>query len=405
MQTTAPSLQTQAPPLLRTYRINSIDVLRGIVMVIMALDHARDLLHFGALTEDPLNVQTTTPLLFATRWITHFCAPVFVFLSGTSIFLQSGRKSKRELSSFLLKRGLWLILAEITLVTFGISFDPTWTFIFLQVIWAIGISMVLLAALIWLPFGALLAIGAAIVLGHNLLDGAEAAGKTPQNLLYLLLHQQAFLPFGNGHLLAILYPFLPWTGIMLLGFCFGKVYRLEDDLRRKWILNLGGGTVVLFFLLRASNVYGDPLPWAEEQRNTLYSAMSFVNTQKYPPSLLFACMTIGPALLLLALTDRMQNGFTRLVAVYGRVPFFYYLLHFYMLHLAAAFVFVARGGTVAEGLKGVEGIPFKFVVPGVGLHLWQVYLVWLGVVALLYPLCKWYGGLKKRKNWWWLSYL
>ncbi len=404
MQATALSPATVPPPTLRNYRINSIDALRGLVMVIMALDHARDLLHFGALTEDPTNLQTTTPWLFLTRWITHFCAPVFVFLSGTSIYLQSGRKSKGKLSGFLLKRGLWLILVEITLVTFGISFDPGWTFIFLQVIWAIGISMVILAGLVWLPFGALLALGAAIVLGHNLLDGAEAASRAPQNLLYALMHQQSFIPFGNGHVLGVLYPFLPWTGVMLLGYCFGRVYRMEGAQRRRWIGGLGAGAVVLFLLLRTANAYGDPQPWAT-QSNALYTLMSFVNTQKYPPSLLFACMTIGPALLLLALTDRVQNVLTRIVTVFGRVPFFYYILHFYILHGIAAAIFLAKGGTVADGLKGAEGVPFKFVVPGVGLHLWQVYLVWLGVVALLYPLCRWYGGLKKRKDWWWLSYV
>lgn len=404
MQATALSTATAPTTAFRAYRINSIDALRGLVMIIMALDHARDLLHFGALTEDPVNLQTTTPWLFLTRWITHFCAPVFVFLSGTSIYLQSGRKSKGQLSAFLLKRGLWLILVEITLVTFGISFDPGWTFIFLQVIWAIGISMVILAALIWLPFGALLALGAAIVLGHNALDGAEAAGKAPQNALYALLHRQSFIPFGNGHVLGILYPFLPWTGIMLLGYCFGWVYRMENVERRKWIWGLGVGAVLLFILLRATNAYGDPLPWAP-QANALYTALSFVNTQKYPPSLLFTCMTLGPALLLLALADGWRHAFTRITTVFGRVPFFYYILHFYILHFIAAAIFLARGDTIAEGLKGVEGVPFKFVVPGVGLHLWQVYLVWLGVVALLYPLCLWYGGLKKRKDWWWLSYV
>ncbi|RPD50789.1 DUF1624 domain-containing protein [Paracnuella aquatica] len=404
MQATALSTPPAPPPVLRNYRISSIDALRGLVMIIMALDHARDLLHFGALTEDPANLQTTTPWLFATRWITHFCAPVFVALSGTSIYLQSRRKSKGQLSAFLLKRGLWLILVEITLVTFGISFDPGWTFIFLQVIWAIGISMVILAGLIWLPFGVLLALGALILLGHNALDGAEAAGQAPQNLLYSLLHRQAFIPFGNGHVLGILYPFLPWTGIMLLGYCLGKLYQLEAALRRKWLAGLGAGAVLLFILLRATNAYGDPLPWAP-QANGLRTALSFVNTQKYPPSLLFTCMTLGPALLLLALADGWRNAFTRITTVFGRVPFFYYILHFYILHGIAAMIFLAKGGTIAEGLKGAEGVPFKFVVPGVGLHLWQVYLTWLAVVALLYPLCLWYGNLKKRKDWWWLSYL
>lgn len=206
----------------RSYRIDSIDLLRGLVMIIMALDHARDLLHFGAITEDPTNLQTTTPWLFFTRWMTHFCAPVFVFLSGTSIYLQSLRKSKHELSIFLLKRGLWLIVAEVALVSLGISFDPTWSFLFLQVIWAIGISMVILAGAIWLPFPILLAIGLLIVLGHNSLDAWEAAQKAGVPVWYSLLHQPAFLPLSPSRFLGILYPFLPWTGVMICGYCLGR---------------------------------------------------------------------------------------------------------------------------------------------------------------------------------------
>lgn len=388
----------------RSYRINSIDLLRGLVMIIMALDHARDLLHFGALTEDPLALQTTTPQLFLTRWITHFCAPVFVFLSGTSIYLQGLRKSKGELSLFLLKRGLWLILAEVALVTLGITFDPSWTFIFLQVIWAIGISMVILAALIRLPFGVLLFIGAVIVFGHNSLDGYEAAQKEPHHFLYYLAHRQAFIPFGGGHVLGILYPFLPWTGVMILGYCFGRIYQKEKPRRRKEIGILGLGLLLIFVVLRWSNLYGDPLPW-KEGATGLYSVLSFINTQKYPPSLLFLCMTLGPALLFLSVAEGWRSKLTEWITVYGRVPFFYYLLHFYILHLIAAILFLAGGGTLAQGLKGVPGVPFKFVVPGEGLRLWQVYLVWIGVVLLLYPLCRWYGKYKAKSKAWWVSYV
>jgi uncharacterized membrane protein len=402
-------MQTLADPttaptaLLRNYRLNSIDLLRGLVMVIMALDHARDLLHVGALTTDALDLQTTTPLLFFTRWITHFCAPVFVFLSGTSIYLQGLRKSKRELSVFLFKRGLWLIVAEVLLVSLGISFDPTYSFIFLQVIWAIGISMVLLAALIWLPFPVLLALGAVILLGHNGLDAWEAKQKS-FSLGYSLLHRQNFLPFGDGRFLGILYPFLPWTGIMILGYCFGRIYQLEAATRKRWIAGIGAALVLFFILLRFANIYGDPQPWSGQPRSG-FTLLSFINTTKYPPSLLFTCMTIGPALLFLALAEGWRGRLANVLTVYGRVPFFYYLLHFYLLHLLAAIHFVARGGTVAEGFKGVEGVPFKFVVPGVGLELWQVYLAWLGVVAILYPLCRWYGRYKQANRYWWLSYV
>lgn len=402
MQTLAqPTTAPTAP--LRNYRLNSIDLLRGLVMVIMALDHARDLLHVGALTADPLDLQTTTPFLFFTRWITHYCAPVFVFLSGTSIYLQGLRKSKKELSLFLLKRGLWLIVAEVLLVSLGISFDPYYSFIFLQVIWAIGISMVLLAALIWLPFPVLLALGTIILLGHNGLDAWEAKQKS-FSLGYSLLHRQNFLPFGDGRFLGILYPFLPWTGIMILGYCTGRIYQLESGLRRKWIAGLGAALVLFFVVLRFTNLYGDPQPWSGQVRNN-FTLLSFINTTKYPPSLLFACMTIGPALLFLAIAEGWRGRLASVLTVYGRVPLFYYLLHFYLLHLLAAVLFVSRGGTVAEGFKGVEGVPFKFVVPGVGLQLWQVYLAWVGVVALLYPLCRWYGRYKQEKRYWWLSYV
>lgn len=402
MQAPAPLSSTPATGL-RSHRINSIDTLRGLVMVIMALDHARDLLHFGALTEDPLDLQTTTPYLFFTRWITHFCAPVFVFLSGTSIYLQAQRKTKGELSGFLLKRGLWLIVAEVLLVTPGISFDPAYTFIFLQVIWAIGISMVILAGLIWLPFPVLLVLGALIVLGHNGLDAWEA-GQQSFSLGYSLLHRQNFLPFGNGRFLGILYPFLPWTGVMILGYCFGRIYRLEGAARRRAIAGTGAALAALFVVLRILNGYGDPQPWSP-QATGLRTVLSFLNTTKYPPSLMFCCMTLGPALLLLALIDGVYNRLTNVFTVYGRVPFFYYLLHFYLLHLVAAVLFVAGGGTLTQGFQGVEGVPFKFVVPGEGLRLWQVYGVWMGVVALLYPLCKWYGKYKATNRYWWLSYL
>jgi uncharacterized membrane protein len=390
----------------RKYRINSIDLLRGLVMIIMALDHARDLLHFGAMIEDPLNTQTTTPALFFTRWVTHFCAPVFVFLSGTSIYLQSLRKSKKELSSFLLKRGLWLILVEVILVTFGLTFDPSWTFIFLQVIWAIGISMVILAALILLPFSLLFTIGFVIVLGHNSLDYFEAKQQGPLPISYQLLHQQAFVPLNENHVLGILYPFLPWMGVMILGYCFGRIYETAKRaaVRRKRIFFIGLGTVVLFVSLRLINQYGDTQPWTE-QRTPFYTFLSFLNTDKYPPSLMFTCMTLGPALLFLALMDNTRSRLAEVITVYGRVPFFYYILHFYMLHLAAVILFLAKGHSVGEGFKGVPNIPFKFVIPGEGLRLWQTYLVWLVVVALLYPLCKWFGRYKQRYKHWWLSYV
>lgn len=387
------------------YRINSIDLLRGLVMIIMALDHVRDFTHQDALLHDPLDFSTTTPALFFTRWITHFCAPVFVFLAGTSGYLQSLRKPTRELSGFLIKRGLWLILLEVTLITFGISFDIHWSIFALQTIWAIGISMVFLGLAVWLPFKAILALGLVIVLGHNSLDFYEAGHKGGYDVFYSLLHRQGFFPLWNNHGLLILYPFLSWTGLMLLGYCFGRLYTLYEGAQRRKVLTATGLGVILFFIaLRATNLYGDPSHWAT-QKNALFTFFSFINTTKYPPSLLYMCMTVGPAILFLARMETVKNGLTKAITVYGRVPFFYYVLHFYLAHLAALALSLFHGHPFAEGAAGAPNVPFKFVFPGEGVSLGGVYLIWFCVVVALYPLCKWFSEYKQTHRQWWLSYL
>ena len=384
-------------------RITSVDLLRGIIMIIMALDHTRDFFHFDAQTGNPLDLNTTTPILFFTRWITHFCAPVFVFLSGTSAFLQSARKSKKELSIFLITRGLWLILAEVTIVNLLLTFDINFSFIALEVIWAIGISMVILGLMTWLPFEIILAVGLLIVLGHNALDFYEKDQTTPFSATYNLIHRQGFHPLWGRQLL-ILYPFLPWAGLMMLGYCLGKVLRNNDAAYRKRFLIIAGiSTIALFIILRFINVYGDPSPWSP-QPNGFYTFLSFINSSKYPPSLFFMCMTIGPALLLMAWWDNIQNGFTKIVSVYGRVPFFYFLAHLFVIHLFSAVTYFMRGHSFAEGVNPTAFI--KFIQPGEGVQLRYVYLVWLAIVIALYPLCKWYDGYKtnhKEKKW--LSYL
>ncbi len=394
------------PPLQKTsHRIDAIDFLRGLVMIIMALDHSRDFFHQEAMTDDPMNFATTTPWLFFTRWITHFCAPVFVFLAGTSGFFQSLRKPKKELSSFLIKRGLWLILAEVTLITFGITFNVHFNFIVLQTIWAIGISMVFLALAVWLPFKAILAIGLLIVLGHNSLDYYEAKQQGGFGLLYSLFHRQNFLPIAEDRILAIMYPFLPWTGLMLLGYCFGSLFsRYEGPARRKVLTLLGAGIILFFIGLRATNSYGDPSPWAT-QKNSLFTFFSFINTTKYPPSLLYLCMTIGPAILVIAWMGTFKNRISAIITVYGRVPFFYYILHFYLIHTVALLLSLFRGHSFAEGAAGVPGLPFKFMYPGEGVTLALTYVLWIGVVVALYPLCKWFSRYKQTHQQWWLSYL
>ena len=395
---TRPLPQTRA-----TYRINSIDLLRGLIMIIMALDHTRDFFHKYSWSQDPLSMETTTPILFFTRWITHFCAPTFVFLAGTSAWFQSLRKDKKELSAFLIKRGLWLILIELTLVTFSFSFDVHFGIVALQTIWAIGISMVILGLAIWLPFTAIFTVGLLIVLGHNALDFYEAKQQTFP-FWYSLLHKQGIYPITTGHNLLVFYPFLSWSGLMMLGYCFGKLFtRYEGAQRKKILTQLGIGIILFFIALRALNIYGNPEKWAV-QKNAMYTFLSFINTHKYPPSLLYMCMTIGPAILFLAWAGKAKSKLTDIITVYGRVPFLYYVVHFYLLHLICMILFFARGHSVAEGLHPGQLLP-NFVVSGEGYSLLFVYAMWLLVVASLYPLCKWFSEYKKTHHQWWLSYL
>lgn len=387
------------------FRIQSVDLLRGLVMIIMALDHTRDFFHAQAMTEDPLNPTTTTPLLYFTRWITHFCAPTFVFLAGTSGYLQSLRKSKKELSLFLIKRGFWLILLEVTLITFSFSFDIHFTVIGLQTIWSIGISMIILGLFIWLPFPVILICGLVIVFGHNLLDFYEK-DKQDVSVLYSLLHRPGMFHLWNNHNVLAFYPFLPWAGLMLLGYCFGKLlYNTEGLQRKKVLAGLGLAIIAFFIIVRISDVYGDP-DVLNNNDKPLSSLYSFLEVAKYPPSLLFMCMTIGPSILFLAFFDKARGAVVKLISVYGRVPFFYYIIHFYLLHTIAMLVFFVRGHSFEEGTKRAADIIPNFLVPGEGVSLGMVYLIWITVVASLYPVCKWYDNYKtSHKEKWWLSYL
>jgi len=396
-------------------RVQSIDILRGLVMVIMALDHVRDFFYKADLGKaadaalDPTNMQTTYPALFFTRWITHFCAPIFVFLAGTSVYLMCQRKSKKEVSLFLIKRGFWLILVEIIIVTFGWTFNPFFNVIILQVIWAIGVSMVLLGILVLLPYKLIFAIGLIIVAGHNLMDyqsiSSGLKGSTFANLLYF--SNFSIFSLSQDHVVIIVYAFLPWTGVMLLGYCFGKLYRagIDAEWRRKKLIQLGAGITLLFIILRFMNVYGDPVSWESQPRGTIYTILSFFNLNKYPPSLLFLCMTIGPGILFLAFIEKAHNWFTRIMNVYGRVPMFYYILHFYIIHIIVVIVFYAQG----FGEKDIvpTGLPFYFKPNGLGFNLWGVYAIWFLVVIILFPICKKYDRYKtaNAKQKWWLSYI
>src|SRR5436190_4160169 len=396
-------------------RIQSIDILRGLVMVIMAIDHVRDFFYKADLGKaadaamDPTNMETTYPALYFTRWITHFCAPIFVFLAGTSIYLMSQRKSKAAISSFLIKRGFWLVFVELIIITFGWTFNPFFNLFIMQVIWAIGVSMILMGILVLLPYKIIFAIGLLIVAGHNLTDissvGSGLRGTVLGDLLYF--SNFSIYKLWDGHYFLIVYAFLPWTGVMVLGYCFGKLYQQGVDAiwRRKMLLRIGGGLVILFVILRFSNLYGDPLPWSSQPRGAVYTFLSFLNLNKYPPSLLYLCMTIGPGILFLAFIEKVQNGFTKIMNVYGRVPMLYYILHFYLIHIICVIVFYAQGyGT--KDIVPTGGLPFYFK-PNLGFGLLGVYAIWIFVVAILYPVCKKYDKYKTAhaKEKWWLSYI
>lgn len=391
-------------------RIESIDIVRGLAMVIMALDHVRDFFHISANTGDPLDLASTTPVLYATRWITHFCAPIFVFLSGASIYLQSLRKTKKELSAFLIKRGLWLIFAEFVIISFAWTFDPLLHVIVMQVIWAIGISMVLLGLLIHLPYRFILVLGIIIVFGHNLLDIPESAPGFKPNFWWDLFHTGFFKVYtiSPNHFLLMIYPFVAWTGLMLLGYCAGILFtaKFSSAQRRKILYYTGFGLIALFIVVRFINSYGDPFPWSQ-QKNGLYTFLSFMKVHKYPPSLLYICITIGPALVLLAFLEDIKNRFTNIILVYGRTAFFYYILHFYFIHITAAILFFINGKhTMAEAIESMRKLPFLFVFPGEGLTLLGVYGIWLALIIALYPLCRRYDRYKtNHKEKWWLRYL
>jgi uncharacterized membrane protein len=386
------------------YRIQSIDILRGLIMLIMAIDHTRDFFH--AFSPRPTDLATTTPILFFTRWITHFCAALFVFLSGVSVNLAGTRRTKKQLSLFLLKRGLWLIVVEFALISFAITLDPLYHMFIFQVIWVIGASMIVMAGLIWLPLSVIALMGGLLFFGHDIFNylklPAEGTGGFLWKLFFTAL--AAILPVGKTHFLLVLYALLPWMGVMLCGYVMGQVYHASyDAAKRKKILFSAGITLMLLFVvLRAFNIYGDPSPWAI-QRTTALSIISFFNVSKYPPSLLYLCITIGPGLLLLSATEKVNNRFSRLLVVYGNVPFFYYVLHFYLLRLLNVILFYLQGYGAKDIITPRSIMLFR--PEAFGLNLFGVYMVWLLVIIVLYFPCRWFSKYKREHRQWWLSYL
>jgi uncharacterized membrane protein len=398
-------------------RIYSVDFLRGVVMMIMLLDHTREFVHAGALQSDPTNPETTTSAIFFTRWITHFCAPVFVFLSGVSIYLQKANgKSNAELSRFLWTRGLWLIFLEFTLIRFLIVFNLDYTFFGMaQVIWVIGVSMIVMAALIYLPVRVVGIAGVLMIVLHNLLDGFQVppqiafAGTPPPDFsqaIWIIVHQPGVIPlFGGTSQLFSAYPLIPWIGVMMAGYAFGSVYSWEGEQRRKLLFKLGFAVTILFVVVRLINVHGDPVPWRYFE-TSVATFLSFLNTTKYPPSLLFLLMTLGPALLVLALTDRIDGKaiWQRVGIVFGRVPMFYYLLQWLFAHTAGIALAYFGGIDISYLFKNLFEMG-QSAPPGHGFRLRVVYAVWITGLILLYPLCAWYGEYKRRNKHWLLSYL
>lgn len=386
-------------------RIESIDIMRGLVMVIMALDHTRAYFHYGSFFINPTDMETTTPVLFFTRFITHYCAPVFVFLAGTSAFMVSRKKPKKELFKFLFTRGVWLIFLEFIVNNLIWTFDPTYSKIVLQVIWAIGFSMVCLSFLIYLPKKIIFIIGIILVAGHNLLDGIVYNGQGLKDIIWYLLHQRHFIDSPDFRFV-FGYPVIPWVGLMALGFCFGILYEkeFEQSRRKKWLLALGIGLTVIFFILRGLNIYGDLVPWSQ-QKNTVYTVLSFFNVTKYPPSLDYLLITIGPTLILLYLLEYFKPKITDFLLVFGKVPLFFYFLHVFVIHAFAVLGLWISGEDWHRMILTAEVFQKKSLLD-YGYSLWLVYAVWILVIFLLYPLSKKYMHYKaNNKNKWWLSYL
>jgi len=396
-----PSRPSAAPP---ASRVEAIDALRGGVMILMALDHVRDFVHRGAMSASPTDLATTTPILFLTRWVTHLCAPTFMLTAGLGAFLwwQRGR-TRTQLSAFLLSRGVWLMLLEVTVMRWAYDFDLVRRYpVLLLVLWVLGLCMIGLAALVWLPIPALATLSLAVIVLHNVLDSVTA-GPGAWNLF----HQPGAFTIA-GIPVIVGYPLIPWIAVMALGFCAGPLFLMERPRRRRRLAAIGAAAIVWFLAERAINGYGDPVPWAT-QSSPVYTVLSFLNTTKYPPSLDFLLMTLGPALLALAWLDRPGVKRSNPLVVFGRVPLFYFVLHFYLAHLAAVLLAFGRYGASARTfvfhrLPSMGG-PATLFPPRFGEDLWVVYVVWGGIVLALYPACRCFGNLKARRREWWFGYL
>jgi uncharacterized membrane protein len=385
-------------------RLESIDVLRGIVMILMALDHTRDFL--GTQDINPIDLSRASAGLFLTRLVTHICAPVFFLLTGTGACLALRRKSRSELSRFLLTRGLWLLILEVTVFRcLAMQFNFDYHVTMLVVLWALGWAMIVLSALVYLPKWMVGVFGVAMIAGHNLLDSVQAASFGKLAPLWTVLHAPGPIFESDGHLVRVAYPLIPWVGVTAAGFALGQIFDWPEERRKSFLTRLGLGLIAAFVVLRAVNVYGDPSRWTI-QKSAAFTVLSFLNTTKYPPSLLFLLMTLGPAILLLRAFENGTPRWLRPALVFGRVPLFFFVLHFVLIHLIAVVVCSMRFGQVHRMFESPDLSQFPFnAPPGWGFGLPGVYLSWALVVVALYPLCVWFAGVKQRRNDEWLSYL
>jgi uncharacterized membrane protein len=380
------------------HRIESIDIVRGVIMIVMALDHVRDF--FGTAGFNPTDPARTTIALFFTRWITHYCAPIFFLLTGVGAHLSRRRRSKPELSGFLFTRGLWLLFLEVVVVRcFGLQFNFDYRVTMLNILWALGSAMIVLSALVYLPPSLITAFGVVLIAGHNLFDPVRSSSP-----IWSILHSPNFILQTPRYAVFVAYPIVPWVGVTAAGYALGQIYSWPSDRRKAFLLRLGIVLTAAFIVLRGVNIYGDPVRWSK-QKSAAYTVLSFLNTSKYPPSLLFLLMTLGPAMLFLWAADGRTPRILRPALIFGKVPMFYFLLHLPLIHLLAVIVCYARYGTAHWMFESPNIGQFPFTPPpGWGFSLPIVYLVWAFVVLALYPLCRWFAALRQRRRDPWLSY-
>ncbi len=380
-------------------RIGSLDLLKGIVMVLMALDHTKDFFYKAPTLLDLTNPNNATVGGYTTRWITHFCAPTFCLLAGVSAFMIGMKKSKNELSIFLLKRGLWLVFLERTFIGFAWYFDIGFHNNDFAVIWSLGVSMIALAAIIRMPKNWILIFSLLLICCHNLLDNVHFEGS----ILWSMLHEFNSFKIFDGYYINIVYPVIPWIGVMSLGYFFGKFYTksVEPSARKKLFNRIGLIAIVSFFILRFTNTYGDLTHW-QYYDTTTKTIMSFMNVNKYPPSLLYLLVTLGGTFIFLANAEKVKGKMVEYFTVFGRVPFFFYIIHLYAIHILATILAEISG----FGWRIMIQDNFDPDLKGFGYSLPVVSLIWIGIVVTLYPVCKKFDVYKQNnKDKWWLSYL